>query len=738
MPENNKSVRELKNIIERINSEIKAKECEGIDNVLMEIKSLLQNELEEQISGIKDSILERKKIEEKLALFYEGIEQSADSIVFTNLAGDMIYVNKQFVDLTGYSYEEAIGQNPRILKSGDQSEMFYKNLWNTITAGKVWQGLFHNKKKNGELYWEDARIFPVFDEDGKIKYYGAVKQDVTQRVAAEEKNKHLIEAQRVINALLNSVTTDCTVEHIYSISLKHLLELKWLGVTSEALFLRYDDEKLNVATSINLKRDMITLLNKHVAGAELVKVINEKKVKFISSQSEFLGEKLDESHFLIPVSTSGKIYGAIILLLDKKFTPKEEHYNFLSSYGRTVGLVLDKKSSDIKISEYLSELEKTYTALKKETNEKEALLEKLTVSEKQYREIFESFVDVYYRVNINGIIELVSPSIKDVTGWEPEELIGKSTDVFFANPEEKEGFFQTFMDIGFLKNYEISMYRKDGSIAIISFNSKVIYKNGEPVATQGTFRDVTELKEAEKKLAEANARLEEEVATKDKFFSIISHDLRSPFTALLGYTRMIDDDFDSFSREELQEAIKALHSTSENLFELLEGLLTWSRIQRGVLELNPENVNLNEVVNELFELMHPVADKKQIALINETLPNTMVYADPDMLRGIIRNLVSNSLKFTPEGGTISIKHFAEENVDSITVSDTGIGIDKNNLDKIFRIDVHHTTPGTNNEPGTGLGLILVKELVEKHGGVIEIESEKGKGTNITFTLPKKK
>lgn len=116
----------------------------------------------------------------------------------------------------------------------------------------------------------------------------------------------------------------------------------------------------------------------------------------------------------------------------------------------------------------------------------------------------------------------------------------------------------------------------------------------------------------------------------------------------------------------------------------------------------------------------------------------MVYADPDMLRGIIRNLVSNSLKFTPEGGTVSIKHSAGENVDLITVSDTGIGIKKSDLDKIFRIDVHHTTPGTNNEPGTGLGLILVKELVEKHGGAIKIESERGKGTNITFTLPKKK
>ncbi len=704
----------------------------------MEIKSLLQKELEEQISGIKDSILERQKIEEKLAVFYEGIEQSADSIVFTNLAGNIIYVNKHFVELTGYSVEEAIGENPRILKSGEQSEKFYKILWDTITAGKVWQGLFHNKKKNGDLYWEDARIFPVFDDNGKIKYYGAVKQDVTQRVAAEEKNKHLIEAQRVINALLNSVTTDCSVEHVYSISLKHILELKWLGLTSEALFISDENEKLSVANSINLTREMKILIEKHIGNPDLLDIIKKKKVKFTGRENEFLGEKQDKSHFLIPVSTSDKIFGAMVLFIDNNFKPKEEHFNFLSSYGRTVGLVLDKKSSDVKLSEYLIELEKTYSALKKETNEKEALLEKLTVSEKKYREIFESFVDVYYRVNIDGIIELVSPSIQEVAGWQPEDLIGKSTDVFFANPEEKKGFFQTFMEVGFLKNYEISMYRKDGSIAIISFNSKVVYKNGKPVATQGTFRDVTELKEAEKKLAEANTRLEEEVATKDKFFSIISHDLRSPFTALLGYTRMIDDDFDSFSREELQEAIKALHSTSENLFELLEGLLTWSRIQRGILELNPENVNLNEVVNELFELMYPVADKKQIALINETLPNTMVYADPDMLRGIIRNLVSNSLKFTPEGGTVSIKHSAEENVDLITVSDTGIGIDKDDLDKIFRIDVHHTTPGTNNEPGTGLGLILVKELVEKHGGEIKIESEKGKGTNITFTLPKKK
>ncbi len=738
MPDNNKNISELKEIISKINSEIKTKSCEGIDEVLLEIKSLLQKELEQQISGIKDSILERKKIEEKLAVFYEGIEQSADSIVFTNLAGNIIYVNKQFVQLTGYSFEESIGQNPRILKSGEHPKEFYQELWNTITSGNVWKGVFHNKKKNGELYWEDARIFPVFDDSGKIKYYGAVKQDVTKRIETEEKNKHLLEAQKVTNILLNSVTSNCTVEHIYSIALKDLINLKWLGLTSEALFLSLMDEKLKVVNSINLPHELKTLVKKHIGSSELIKIIKEKKMRFVPENSKFLDEKIKLPFFLLPIATFEKVYGAIVLFVNKTFLPRDEHFKFLNSYAGTVALVLDKKSSDIKLSEYLKELEKTNLALKAETKEKEALLEKLTVSEKKYREIFESFVDVYYRVNINGIIELVSPSIKDVTGWEANELIGKPTDVFFISPEEKERFRSTFFESGLLKNYEISMRRKDGDIIIVSFNSKVIYQEGEPIATQGTFRDVTYMKEAERKLAELNAKLEEEVATKDKFFSIISHDLRSPFTALLGYTRMMDEDFESFSQDEVREAIKSLHSTSENLYELLEGLLTWSRAQRGKLELNPERVNLNETVNGLFELMHPVADKKKIELINEISPNTFVYADPDMLLGIIRNLVSNSIKFTPEEGSVRVQHSRNNDFDEITVADTGVGIAEKDLDKIFKIDVHHTTPGTNNEPGTGLGLILVKELVEKHGGKLKVESELGKGTRISFTLPKEK
>ena len=216
-----------------------------------------------------------------------------------------------------------------------------------------------------------------------------------------------------------------------------------------------------------------------------------------------------------------------------------------------------------------------------------------------------------------------------------------------------------------------------------------------------------------------NAKLHELNASKDKFFSIISHDLRGPFQALLGYSELIEETIDTASKDEIKSDIRKLQKTVEQLYALIENLLTWSTIQQGVIKYQLEEVELDQLVEPNLELFTPKAEQKQITLKNSITKGLIVHADSNMVNTILRNLISNALKFTPTGGIIEIltQSYHETDIE-ITVSDSGIGIKPEDISKLFRIDIPHTNTGTDGEQGTGLGLNLCKDLVEKNGGTI--------------------
>ena len=236
-------------------------------------------------------------------------------------------------------------------------------------------------------------------------------------------------------------------------------------------------------------------------------------------------------------------------------------------------------------------------------------------------------------------------------------------------------------------------------------------------------------------LQQAKRELQTLNATKDKFFSIIAHDLRSPFTALLGLTELIAQRIDHYTQEEILQIAEELHTSAESIHALIENLLTWSRIQRGMIEYAPGAISLNEIANHNVLLLQLRTTQKQIALVTQVHDEITAYADYYMVNTILRNLLSNAFKFTDAGGTITLSIRQKHHLVEIVVTDTGIGIPEGDLPKLFRIDVRYSRSGTSGEQGTGLGLILCKEMVEKNGGQIWVESEVGKGSTFTFTLP---
>lgn len=238
------------------------------------------------------------------------------------------------------------------------------------------------------------------------------------------------------------------------------------------------------------------------------------------------------------------------------------------------------------------------------------------------------------------------------------------------------------------------------------------------------------------RMENAKQELQRLNAEKDKFFSIIAHDLKSPFGALLGMLELISKDFEMFSDEEIKEISNDLYNSAQGVYKLLENLLEWSRIQRKSIKFNPVHSNIYLVADNILQILYMQAKNKDIHLVNELPEDLKAYCDENMASTIIRNLVSNAIKFTDAGGSVTLSSQEENGMVRISISDTGIGMNEEDLNKLFRIDVHHTTRGTSDEKGTGLGLILCKEFVEINGGEINVNSEVGKGTTFAFTFPR--
>jgi len=248
-------------------------------------------------------------------------------------------------------------------------------------------------------------------------------------------------------------------------------------------------------------------------------------------------------------------------------------------------------------------------------------------------------------------------------------------------------------------------------------------------------QEIIEHKQTEGALKESEQQLRELNVSKDKFFSIIAHDLKGPLGSLRGLTQFAEEHFDSYSPTKLKETVVLQRKTTENVLKLLENLLTWSRIQRGMLKYSPQSISVRGVVSRNVVLFTANAKQKQITLKSSIQEEVIVYADFNMVDTVVRNLISNALKFTRTGDTVEVSTRQDEKHIEVSVSDTGIGIRKEHLPKLFRIETKYKRLGTAQEKGTGLGLILCKELVEQNGGKIWVESEVEKGTTFRFTLP---
>lgn len=370
--------------------------------------------------------------------------------------------------------------------------------------------------------------------------------------------------------------------------------------------------------------------------------------------------------------------------------------------------------------------------------EKENNHQQLTTKEKHYREIFEYSPIPYHSLDENGNVIDVNPAWEKNTGYTKAEALNKNFAEFLVE-KEKANFHKNFILLkqsGETKNEHYEICKKDGTIMIVNYSGKIENdENGSYSRSHCVFNDITLQLKAEKTLVKSEKRLRELNATKDKFFSIIAHDLKNPFNDLMGFTQLLSMNIDKYDKSKIENFIKIIHQSSKLAYNLLENLLDWSRTQTGNLNFNPEEICINNLIKENIDLLESTASNKSIVIYPEIDCNIDVYADKNMTRTVIRNLISNAIKYTNQGGFIKISAIKKSKFCQINVSDNGMGICEENTSKLFKIDESYTTVGTEREKGTGLGLILCKEFVEKNRGTISVKSELGKGSTFSFTLP---
>jgi len=367
--------------------------------------------------------------------------------------------------------------------------------------------------------------------------------------------------------------------------------------------------------------------------------------------------------------------------------------------------------------------------------------EQLKFSEEKYRSLFENAKDAIIILDKFEILEFNSATT-ELLDKSAEEIIYQNllhfTPEYQSNEANSQELALRYAKEALLgkKQFFTWLLIRGGKTIFESEISLSRFSKGKKFFLIAIIRDVSKNKEHEQKIKAQMNELEEVNKTKDRFFSIIAHDLRNPFNSLLGITENLVENYEDFSSEEIKEYLTLLLQSSQQGYNLLENLLNWSRSQTGKLKVSAKVLNVSELIDASVELMLNNAAAKNLEIINNVSFDILAFADENMITTVLRNLLSNAIKFTPQGGSIRFEATKQKKMIEICIADNGMGMTEETMASLFKLDVFTSTLGTNKETGTGLGIILCKEFIEKNNGKLWVESSLNNGTIFYFSIPR--
>ncbi|MCX7875024.1 MAG: PAS domain S-box protein [Melioribacteraceae bacterium] len=646
-----------------------------------EIEASILNQDENELlfficENVTEKIKEENKLKDSEEKFRNIVTNSPDYILTTNARGFISYANQKFLEAFQFSFNELSKINFRELID---PEYLLNNSFELEDAVK-------SKNKNYEL--------PLINKSGhKIFVLASI-------ISTTNKNK-------VVS--YNLILTDIT--------------------------LRKESEKdmMLIRSVFEASVDGIALIHKNKFA-----LLNDSFVKMFGYES--VSELLElEPIELVHEKDKWRISNFIELAEEGRESPSRYSFTAIRKDGSTF-------EAENSVSFYEFELDRFIVWVLRDQTEEFKARQALLESEAKYRSITESINEcIWAAEKKNNDLKAVfyTNAIKKITSYEAQEflddeelwgkiihpddvdMVGEKMDILYEDPIRK------------METLEYRIIDKLGNIIWIENKITCIRdERGKIQKVFGIISDITLSKKAEEELKRSTKELKELNETKDRFISIISHDLRTPFSSIIGFADLILND-KSLDDEKRNQYIQFIKDSSKSMLSLVNSLLDWTRLQTGRIKFEPDRINAKYVIEKSFQILSGVALQKNINLINEVEKDFFIHADENLLLQVFNNLISNAIKFTKHNGHIKIS--AKLNVElkqvEFNVIDDGIGIKKEDINKLFKVDTKFTTSGTDGEKGSGLGLSLVYEIIKKHGGDIWVNSEVGKGTQFTFSIP---
>lgn len=723
-----------------------------------------------------------------------AIDHLGKGIVITDLAGTIRYVNPAFTAMSGYSADEVLGANPRLVNSGQQGLDFYREFWATIQSGRVWRGELINRRKDGLLYTEEMTVAPMFDAAGVTTGYTAIKEDISQRRLDQQARSYLAQIVENSSDAIVTISADGIIQSwnhsarkLYGYDaaeaigkpIAMMIPAREWGKLHSTIVRLAQGENIAPFEGLALRKDGVqipiglSVTPRHGGDSRLISVaaiIRDISVQRREQEARNLLASIVESSddAIFARSLDG------IILSWNKSAERLYGYTALEAIGRPATLMMSAEHfaeneaflAKIKAGQSVSHFETVRTrkdgrhidvsltispirnsegeviggaTVAHDMTEQKRTQEELRQSEEKYRQLVTNIPDIIWTADEEARPVFITPNVESLLGYTPEELYNNSVWFDRIHPDDAPAVaqaYQTFLATNEMFSSAYRVQRKDGVWIWAEGKAISTFQKSGKRFIVGITADVTTRKQAEEQLRNAKDMADVANRAKSEFLANISHELRTPLNGIVGFTALLlESELDSQKREYLE----MVQASAESLLRIINDVLDFSKIEARKLSIDHHPFELTPLMQTVVRSLEPRARGKSLTLewrIDPDVPLVLV-GDLGRLRQTLTNLIENAIKFTERGSVLVSVHQALVLNDSIelhfSVSDTGIGISADKQSEIFEAFVQVDMSSTRRFGGVGLGLAVASGLVRLMAGRIWVSSEPGKGSTFHFT-----